>query len=92
VGFDDNEGVGEASQVVWNAAGDGFLYVKVTSPDSGATGTYQIRVSGPCEDDKGAGFLETDLNHDGKVNAEDLLRFVEDFGTAYPTPTPVSSR
>lgn len=36
----------------------------------------------------GTGYLITDFNLDGRVDADDLIRFIEDYGTTYPTPTP----
>jgi hypothetical protein len=88
---DSNEGVGSGSEIIWTATETSVLFVKVETGQEGQTGSYSIRVSGPCESQSGTGYMETDLNQDGRVDADDLIRFVEDFGTIYPTPTPVPS-
>lgn len=86
------EGAGLASCLVWTATETSVLFVEVEARQDGQTGSYFIRVSGPCPAYSNDGYLATDFNRDGRVDANDLIRFIEDFGTIYPTPTPLPTQ
>lgn len=85
---DDDEGYGLASEISWVAQSPGTYFAKVKAFKPSQTGTYSLRVSGPCPAPPDDGYLPSDLNKDGLIDTMDLLLFMQEYGISYPTPTP----
>lgn len=85
---DDDEGYGLASEIGWIASASGVFYAKVRAFKPSQVGSYSFRISGPCPFPCEDGYLPSDLNKDGLIDAKDLLLFMNEYGLSYPTPTP----